>query len=61
MFSIIISMVSALQTTASYFYNDVVPFVVANRGDSGAFPEYSHGAYTSSYYSDGIDFIGIDL
>ena len=58
--SILVGKIQNLVSNAPYLRNESRPLVIAHRGDMGAFPEHTFGAYSSAYIS-GVDFVELDI
>ena len=58
--SILVGKIQNLVSNAPYLRNESRPLVIAHRGDMGAFPEHTYGAYSSAYIS-GVDFVELDI
>ena len=58
--SILVGKIQSAVSNAPYMRNESRPLVLAHRGDMGAFPEHTYGAYSSAYIS-GVDFVELDI
>ena len=55
-----LELAEAKKSSASYFYREDRPLIIAHRGSFMTYPEHTIGSYLDAYYS-GSDFLELDL